>query len=346
MPSKQVAFAAVAALCVMFVGVSAMQVPELMTQSQLKMIRVSKDSSSVSGISSGGCMATQLHVAYSSAIMGAGIVSGAPFWCAQSDVMVALSSCMKYPDLISVPTLLGAVSYAYTMNSIDNPVYLKNSNVFIFHGTLDNELVLGVAEKVIDFYTHYVPSANVRTNLTIPAAHSFVTKDFGNPCGYFGEPYMNNCNYDTAGEVLKWIYGPLKAPMKANMSNLVTIDQSTFVPFPWTTAEISMAKLGYAYIPNACHNSNTECKLHVALHGCLQNIDSIGFAFINYAGYNEWAEANNIIILYPQTIASPTFPYNPKACWDWWGYTGPEYATQLGPQLQVIRGMMRAFSVM
>jgi hypothetical protein len=287
---------------------------------------------------------------------------------------------MKYPDLINTPLLTSAVNYAFATNSIDNPIYLRNSKVYIFHGTLDNELVLGVSEKMNDFYSHYVPTSQIRMNLSIPASHAFVTKDFGNPCDYFGEPYMNNCNFDTAGTVLQWIYGPLRSPIQANLSsNLISMDQSSFVPFPWSIAEISMAKLGYVYIPTACHNTENSCKLHVALHGCLQNIDSIGFDFISHSGYNEWAEANNIIIIYPQTIASPSIPYNPKACWgticpffpalhfhghefmfkrisnlflsyfscgnpDWWGYTGPEYASQYAPQMQVIRGMMKVFA--
>lgn len=234
---------------------------------------------------------------------------------AQADVAVALSSCMKYPDLILTPVLVNAVNYAWTTGSIDNPQYLKNSRIYIFHGTNDNELVLGVSEKVADFYAHYVPPSHIQMNLSIPAAHAFVTKNFGNPCSYFGEPFMNNCNFDTAGAVLQWIYGPLKPPMQANLSNIVAMDQSTFVPFPWTITEISMAKLAYVYIPSACRNANMACKLHVALHGCVQSIDSIGFDFIHHAGYNEWAESNNIIIIYPQTIASSPIPYNPKACW-------------------------------
>lgn len=228
---------------------------------------------------------------------------------------MALSSCMKYPDLISTPVLTNAVQYAFGTGTIDNPVYLKRSRVFIFHGTLDDELVLGVAEKMSDFYAHYVPTSQTMMNLSIPAAHSFVTKNYGNPCSFFGEPYMNNCGYDTAGNVLQWVYGPLDPPVAANLSNIVSMDQSSFVPFPFSASSISMAKLGYAYIPTRCHNTDNACRLHVALHGCLQNIDSIGFAFVNHSGYNEWAEANSIIVIYPQTIASPTIPYNPKACW-------------------------------
>lgn len=40
-------------------------------------------------------------------------------------------------------------------------------------------------------------------------------------------------------------------------------------------------------------------------------------AFVKHAGYNGWAEANNIILLYPQTVSSDWNPANPQGCWDW-----------------------------
>ena len=44
--------------------------------------------------------------------------------------------------------------------------------------------------------------------------------------------------------------------------------------------------------------------------------------FSRNAGYNAIAEANNIIVLYPQAVNSTL---NPRGCWDWWGYTSPAY---------------------
>ena len=38
---------------------------------------------------------------------------------------------------------------------------------------------------------------------------------------------------------------------------------------------------------------------------------------------------NNMIVLYPQAI-SAHLPYNPKGCWDWWGYCGIDYASKPG----------------
>ena len=81
------------------------------------------------------------------------------------------------------------------------------------------------------------------------------------------------------------------------------------------------------------------CHVHVAYHGCHQEYGVLNTTFVWHAGYNEWAEPNRIIILYPQAL---TTVLNPKGCWDWWGYTGKDYASNLGLQLTSIRRMVRA----
>ena len=45
----------------------------------------------------------------------------------------------------------------------------------------------------------------------------------------------------------------------------------------------------------------------------------INDTYVRHAGYNEVADLNDIIILYPQVTSSVT---NPNGCWDWFGYTG------------------------
>ena len=49
----------------------------------------------------------------------------------------------------------------------------------------------------------------------------------------------------------------------------------------------------------------------------------LGDVFARHTGYNEVGELNNIIMLYPQAIA--TNVTNPAGCWDWWGYTASFY---------------------
>jgi poly(3-hydroxybutyrate) depolymerase len=82
--------------------------------------------------------------------------------------------------------------------------------------------------------------------------------------------------------------------------------------------------------------------LHVAFHGCGQGVGFVGRAFASGAGYNRWAAANRIVVLYPQAAPSRVAPFNPQGCWDWWGYTGPDYAARNGAQLAAVRRMVAA----
>jgi hypothetical protein len=111
-----------------------------------------------------------------------------------------------------------------------------------------------------------------------------------------------------------------------------------------------MAEEGYAYVPDACARGE-PCRVHVAFHGCGQSAEQIGSAFYEHAGYNRWADANRLIVLYPQTQPTqpmplaPLLPLNPQACWDWWGYNDGlkhrgRFATQEGLQIAAVRRML------
>ena len=102
---------------------------------------------------------------------------------------------------------------------------------------------------------------------------------------------------------------------------LVAFDQSEF--FDTTDESVSLHGVGYLYVPASC--AAEQCRLHVAFHGCNQNVDSVYDDFIRDAGYNRWAANNNIVVLYPQTKTSAA---NPNRCWDFWGYSGSNYYTR------------------
>jgi poly(3-hydroxybutyrate) depolymerase len=100
---------------------------------------------------------------------------------------------------------------------------------------------------------------------------------------------------------------------------------------------------GWIYIPEACRQAGANCAVHVALHGCLQAGEAVKDVFAVHAGYNEWAEGSKIIVLYPQAKKSSG---NPNGCFDWWGYTGDDYANRDGAQMKVIKAMIdRVLSV-
>lgn len=123
-----------------------------------------------------------------------------------------------------------------------------------------------------------------------------------------------------------------------------------------------MSEVGYVYIPPRCEDGKTLCKLHLALHGCEMSVANIGFDFVAKAGYNAWADANDMVILFPQVL---TNTLNPKGCWDWcvarvaapsltlpfspsprrlhrWGYTGTDYASNVGVQPATMKAMVDA----
>jgi hypothetical protein len=152
----------------------------------------------------------------------------------------------------------------------------------------------------------------------------------------------NERNYSNLiiGEILEWIYGSLNAPVQAVNNNLLTFDQGDYTGILSPSA-ISLSELGYVYVPSGCQRGQL-CKLHVCFHGCEQGYEFVETDFVTENQMNNWAESNNIIILYPQ--ASATALINPYGCWDWWGYTGLDYATKLASQISAVESMIDALS--
>ncbi len=306
----------------------------------------------VSGVSSGGYLAHQLHVAHSALITGAGIIAAGPYHCAGDgyprNLVRAFETCMNVPDVLSfagppaVADSIAAAERAATAGRIDPLDGLAGDRVFLFSGSRDRLVPRSVVEAVGAFYAHYVGADAIAMVTDIGAAHAMVTADYGNRCDALSSPFLNDCGYDLAGSLLTQLYGPLAPPVAA-AGNLVAFDQTEFDP---DGKDHGLATAGYVYIPQACA-AGARCRLHVAFHGCLQSAGDVGDAFIRHAGYNRWAEANAIIVLYPQAAPVTTrlgpisLPWpNPFACWDWWGFTGPDYDSASGVQIAAITKMI------
>jgi len=72
-------------------------------------------------------MAVQMHVIYSDLFAGAGVIAGGPFYCAEDNVAIAQTSCMKAPIGINLLTLEAITESTYlTTHTIANPSNLKN----------------------------------------------------------------------------------------------------------------------------------------------------------------------------------------------------------------------------
>lgn len=301
----------------------------------LPALKIDKTQTTVSGLSSGGFMAVQLHVAYSSVFgKGAGIVAGGPFYCAEGSIVSATGRCMSSPAGIPTSTLVSTTNTWATQGHVDPVSNLQSSKVYLFSGTLDSTVKPGVMDALKTYYSSFVPAANVVYKKNLAAEHAMVTDDYGNGCSTNASPYISNCNFDLAGTMLQHLYGPL--PLNARITtalpegNFVEFKQSQFI------SNHGMASTGWVYIPQACQaGSGVTCRLHVALHGCKQNVSTVQQKFVRNTGFNRWAESNNIVVLYPQTSTAAT-----NSCWDWWGYDSTNYAKKSGPQMAAIKAMV------
>eukprot|EP00033_Pygsuia_biforma_P000594 GCRY01000702.1.p1 GENE.GCRY01000702.1~~GCRY01000702.1.p1 ORF type:complete len:333 (+),score=61.86 GCRY01000702.1:217-1215(+) len=296
----------------------------------------------LSGISSGGFFAVQYHLAHSSTILGAAIIAGGPYYCANNDVALATGNCMKYPDLISVDELIVSTENAAVSSQIDSPKHLADSKVWLFSGTKDTVVHPGVVKKLEHYYRHFLRNESALvTVFDIPAEHAFVNDHWGNKCDFLGAPYINNCKpFDSAASFLPHLLSnEINPRIGAPNDNLKLFDQLPYLQGPFSANEIGMAEQGYVYIPTNCQNKTAVCHLHVSFHGCHQSIDEAGDDYPRHSGINQWAEANNIIVLYPQATKNVL---NPKGCWDWWGYSGVTYPFKEGYQISSVKAMVEA----
>jgi poly(3-hydroxybutyrate) depolymerase len=300
----------------------------------LQSFDVNAERTSVSGLSSGAYMAGQFHVAFSGTVIGAGIVAGGPYDCAEGQLPVALNRCMQTSLGVPDPArLLERARAAAAEGDIDPLANLADDRVYVFSGTQDETVTPPVVAEVLAFYRLAgLPEEAVQFVDDIGAGHGFITEDRGNACDVTSSPFINDCDYDQAGAILAHVHGPLNPPSDEAGGTVVEFDQSEFLPDP--TAH-GMAPTGFAHVPDACVDGG--CDVHIAFHGCRQTEALVGDAFHSRAGYNRWADANRLIVLYPQATATPA---NPNGCWDWWGYDDPGYATRSGRQMAAVRAML------
>lgn len=311
-------------------------------------LNINMTKSSVSGLSSGAFMAVQMHVAYSSTFVGVGVFAGGPYNCAEGQEEKAETTCLtalpKGPD---VSTLVSTTKSRGSLGTIDSVSGLTNARVYLFSGTEDYTVHQAVVTSCKDYYADFVvPSSTIVYENTLKASHTFPTDNPSAPtlCTVSESPYVARCSYDGAGIMFQQIYGTLKprTPWTGNLTGqLIEFDQTAF-----GSSSAGMATTGYVYVPASCA-AGAQCLIHVALHGCLQNADRIGTAFVAGAGYNQWADTNNIVVLYPQISTNGISSKNPDSCWDWWGYLPGDSATydlKSGPQMSIIYKMMQTMS--
>jgi hypothetical protein len=341
---------------------------------QLGSYKVKQGQSSVSGLSSGAFMTVQLHLAYSASFAGAGIIAGGPFRCAESyraaallaeDAYVqgALYICMNPltphtgPDAEHLARLAHQTA---VVGEIDDVANLCDDRVYIFTGSADKVVYSEVVARTRRFYELLgVKRANIHYDDTVAAGHSIITDNPEDSALDANQPpYINNGGFMQSHHILRHIYGKLKPAARQLSGRLVRFDQREFFG---GEARASMSDFGYAYVPRAVEEGKAA-RVHIALHGCKQgynytnyvngrpdiaNQPPYGNRYFTTTGYNQIADSNDIIVLYPQAQGTDgNGTQNPDGCWDWWGYTSestsrPDYYSREAIQIKAIHGMLQ-----
>jgi len=303
----------------------------------------------VSGLSAGGFMAVQYQVAFSTELLGAGVFAGGPYYCAEDrGATYAIDHCMTLANF-DINNLVSHAQQFAQSGYIDPLNALSNHSVYLYSGAYDTIVSTAVVKGVEDFYKAAVTGMHFETEYTIKSEHCIPTINYGNPCYELKSPFLGLCHYDGVGAALSTIYGHSLQPRTSMVvNNMFNISQAPFLPKH--ADPISVDSLAFVYVPTVCQQqlsqvNSTRCRIHVALHGCNQGVKAVGDDFYMNAGYNEWAEANNMIVLYPQVEATPgNLSKNPQGCFDWWGYSGVDFAWKSGSQMSLVHNLVTHLS--
>jgi poly(3-hydroxybutyrate) depolymerase len=306
-------------------------------QASAGQLNLQLDHISVSGLSSGGYMANQFHIAHSDWVDKVGIIAAGPYYCAQGSIKMALEQCVnKVLSPIDLPLLQQkAIEYA-AAGKIAPLMNLKQSKVWLLHGTLDTKVHSQVSDTLYQQYQSFVEPGQLQYINDQAFAHHFPTQDYGSPCDQSSSPFIGNCQYDAAGAMLRYLFPDLAGKVATPSGQIVELDQQVL----GGEAASSLGDKAYAYVPTTCVKGES-CQLHISFHGCQQNDQSVGLDYVQHNGLNNWADSNHMVVLYPQTKNSTFLPLNPQGCWDWWGYTDANYATRDGLQIKAVTQMAR-----
>lgn len=351
---------------------------------------------SISGISSGAAMAVQYAVAHSSQVAGVGSIAGPSWGCAQGRVSLAINACMcgKQPLADALP-----MARKFAANGEIDPLAGERpqrlSRGFIFHSAGDATVVASTGEASVRFLQQFIgqPPVVDRGNPadgSDRAAHGILSPKGRDNCTATGEQatFVRHCGEeDNARDLFRALYPDVpfdparrtEAPAEADFqpfsqqpfidavlatSPYIAPDELWLYMWPVRTARrdrLDLAAQGVAYVPPSCRAAGARCGVHVALHGCRQDVK----VFARTTGFARWADLYRLIIVYP-AIAQGSSPVsescgsapvsswadsawiqpNPNGCWDWWGYLDggdrTRHLTRRAPQMQAIEGMVKA----
>lgn len=162
-------------------------------------------------------------------------------------------------------------------------------------------------------------------------------------CNERSWPWIKNCGIDAPQIVLSDAipsFINIRAPKDIVDDSFYIFNQTMFAVIGSGLEEQD----GFIYIPDSCEHKN--CHIHFHYIHCMK-FPGISTSKIKYdrywharfSGLNEFAESNNIIVVYPQIASTGINPPNPRACFDYYGFTDHRYNFPTAPQIESILKM-------
>ena len=175
--------------------------------------------------------------------------------------------------------------------------------MYLFSGEADDTVTTPVVDQTLAFYQAAgVPAANIKYVKTVDAGHAIVTNNSGDSsCAVTQPPFINDCDRAEPGTLA---------------THLRHAEAARIAPERWhrdlrparvhRLRPLQYSDRGYAYGPKSC--AKDSCRVHVAFHGCRQGAAQIGDRYYTSTGYNEIADTNAMIVVYPQVQVSDPIP--------------------------------------
>lgn len=322
-------------------------------------------------------MTVQLHIAHSASFIGAGVIAGGPYRSAESFRTAATTkptSCILNSLYVAMTPLTAATApdvetlleLARATPNIDDLGNIAGQRLYIFTGTCDQVVNQYAVRSTKAFYEGLgvAPDALMFVD-DVPAGHSIITTNpEDSPLSANQPPFINRGDFIQSHQILTHLYPGLRPAARRATGQMIRFDQSEF--YRDAPDGASMSPFGYAYVPSAVADGSAEALgVHIVLHGCKQGYDYVnvvngapdvsnqppyGARYITTTGYIEMAEANDLIVLFPQATGEDTNAVqNPDGCWDWWGYSSadpyaPDYYSQNAVQIRAIHRMLARLS--
>lgn len=335
--------AAIAILSLVVTNTNAQTRPTGANPAPAELARVVIDPSrvAVTGISSGGFMATQLQLAYPELFPRAAVLAGGPYDCAV--IAGSMGKCL-YPATLNAQQIETAVDNAIRKSkagSLGDLSKLAKGIVYVLYGTEDIVVGAGIAGAVTKFYKTLKQKDAALAGLTVTEdgtrkfAHTFPTYLAPPPedCDKSVSPYLGHCRFDGALDILQHLYPDVTT------GNEPSKQDGTFMKLVSdrfrSTKTAFIGPNTYLYQPKVCRDGN-PCGMLLVLHGCNQNEAAVGQTFARNVGFNRWADDYRLVIVYPQTRTAD----ENYGCWDWWGYTGQQFDTREAPQMAWLQNLI------